>query len=91
MSSSRRRLRPGESTVFTTRVVGLRTLLFVIPWPLDPFSPFPRISWHKELCCEPDHIVPGSGVPIDISAAGALVTVRNIDPTQGAEVFTDYI
>lgn len=91
MPSSRRRLRPGESTVFTTRVVGLKTMLFVIPWPLDPGAFFPRISWHKELCCEPDHVVQPSGLPIDISAAGALVTVKNVDPSQGAEVFTDYI
>lgn len=89
--SSRRQLRPGESTVFTTRVVGMRTLLFAIPWPYDPSAFFPRISWHIELCCQPTHMAQGNGNPIDISAAGALVTVRNVDATQGAEVFTDYI
>ncbi len=89
--SSRRQIRPGESTVFTTRVVGMRTLLFGIPWPFDPNAFFPRLSWHIELCCQPDHPAVGNGMPIDISAAGALVTVRNVDSSQGAEVFTDYI
>lgn len=91
MSSSRRRLQPGESTVFTTRVVGMRTLLFAIPYPYDPVSFFPRLAWHIELCCQPVHTATGNGSPIDISAAGALVTVTNVDDRQGAEVFTDYI
>lgn len=89
--SSRRQILPGQSTVFTTRVVGMRTLLFGIPWPYRPDAFFPRLSWHIELCCQPDHLAAGNGQPIDISAAGALVTVRNVDTSQGAEVFTDYI
>ena len=91
MPSSRRQIRPGESTVFTTRVVGYQTFLYGIPWPYQPDSFFPRLSWHIELCCQPDHFAVGNGSPIDISAAGALVTVRNVDTIQAAEVFTDYI
>jgi len=91
MTSSRRQLLPGQSTVFTTRVAGMQTLLFGIPWPYDPVSFFPQLSWHIELCCQSNHPMVGNGVAVDISAAGALVTVTNVGTIQAAEVFTDYI
>jgi hypothetical protein len=91
MASSFRYLNPGSSTVFTTRVVGQQTRLFAIAWPIDPGSFLPTLSWHKELCCESDHIERSVGGPIDISAAGALVTVRNIQSSGQIRVWTDYI
>ena len=90
MSSSRRFLLPGESTVFTTRVASQTTLLFAVP-PPDPGAFSPHFSWHKELCCEEDH--EENAFQANISAAGALVTVRNLgnaDPGP-IQVFTDYI
>lgn len=88
--SSRRNLAPGQSTVFSTRPVGLSTRLFVIPWPPDPASSFVRFTWHIELCCQDDHVESGV-VSVDISsAAGALVTVRNIQAIGSAQVWTDY-
>jgi hypothetical protein len=69
----------------------MTTLLFGVPWPPNPDAPFPHLSWHIELCCQPNHAAVGNGQPINISAAGALVTVRNVDASEGAEVFTDYI
>jgi hypothetical protein len=89
--SSRRTLNPGQSTVFTTRPVGLSTRLFVIPTPPNPNTPLIIFSWHIELCCQDDHVERGR-IDVDISsAAGALVTVRNLELAQTAEVFTDYI
>jgi len=88
--SDRRSLNPGDSTVFTTRPIGLRTTLFCIPWPPDPSAFQPTISWHIILCCQPDHVT--NAVSTDISAAaGALVTVRNLASDQQAQVWTDYI
>jgi len=89
MSSSQHVLQPGDSTVFTTRVVGQQTTLIAIPWPPDPDSLLPTFLWHILLCCQDDHIE-RSKTTADISAAGALVTVRNID-TQQIKVWTDYI
>lgn len=87
--STRRTLRVGDSTVFITRPIGLTTRLFVIPWPPDPGARFPTISWHIELCCQPDHI--GSRIEYDISEArGALVTVRVLAADAQAQVWTDY-
>ncbi len=84
------RLSPGNSHIFTTRVVGQTTLLTV--FFLDPFGDG-FVDWHKELCCEGWHhvFVPGGKV-IDISAAGALVTVAS-SPTNTEDMFvrTDYI
>lgn len=89
--SSHRNLNPGESTVFTTRPVGLQTRLFVIPTPPNPNVPLADFSWHIELCCQSDH-VERSAFSVDISAAaGALVTVRNIQGQGAEEVWTDYI
>jgi len=89
MASSRRVLNPADSTVFTTRVVGQDTKLFALQYPFDPGDFSPRFSWHKELCCEDNHVEQTRG-PVDISAAGALVTVRNLD-VQQIMVWTDYI
>lgn len=94
MASSRRTKGPGESTVFTTRVASQTTILFAIPlgdnpsFP-DPGAPAPTFTWHKELCCEDDHLERGR-FQANISAAGALVTVRNVD-NQFIQFFTDYI
>jgi len=84
-----RPLNVGDSTVFTTRVAGQTTKLFALQAPLDPGDFPPRFSWHKELCCEDNH-VEQTREPVDISAAGALVTVRNLD-FQQIIVKTDYI
>lgn len=90
MSSSRRTLNPGDSTVFTTRVAGQPpTTLFIIPWPPNPNVPFPLISWHRELCCQDTHVVETDKVVIP--TAGELLTVKNVDLVQGAQVWTDYI
>ena len=89
MSSSRRIINPADSTVFTTRVAGQNTSLFAVQYPFDPGDFRPRFSWHKELCCEDNHVEVSWG-PVDISAAGALVTVRNLDSKQ-IMVWTDYI
>jgi len=89
--SSRRNLNPGQSTVFTKRPIGLGTRLFVIPWLPDPNVPLVRFSWHIELCCQHDRVEQGA-VSVDISSgAGALVTVRNLQPQGSAQVWTDYI
>jgi len=88
MASSHHFLNNGDSATFTTRPVGLTTLLFNIPSSRDPDAFQPTIVWHKILCCEPDHTT--SAVQIDISAAGALVTVTNVSEFQ-AEVWTDWI
>lgn len=90
MASSRRNLAPGQSTVFTTRPVGLTTRLFVIPWPPAPGSPLVRFSWHIELCCQDDRVENLPEVNIS-AAAGALVTVRNLNGAGDAQVWTDYI
>lgn len=87
--STRRIINVADSTVFTTRVAGQTTKLFALQYPLDPGSFAPRFSWHKELCCEANHVEQTNG-PVDISAAGALVTVRNLD-VQQIMVWTDYI
>lgn len=89
MASSKRVLNPGDSTVFTTRVVGQTTILTVIPWPPSPDAFLPTFRWRKILCCEDDHIE-SSKISADISAAGALVNVSNID-SQQLQVWTDYI
>lgn len=82
------KLHPGESKVFTTRVVGQTTLLSA--FFLNP-GDFGFVLWHKELCCEKWHSHPAPGI-VDISAAGALVTVVN-DPSNTADLYvrTDYI
>lgn len=86
--SDRRNLNEGESTVFSTRPVGMKTTLFVIPWPLGPDTPVPTIAWHIELCCQTEHVDTKIG-EIDISAAaGALVCVQA--RAGGAQVWTDY-
>lgn len=91
MPSSRRDLDPGQSTLFTTRPVGLQTSLFAIPTPPDPSAPLPTFTWHIELCCQDDHVEQGVD-SVDISAAaGALVTVCNIQAQGAIEVWTDYI
>ena len=89
MASSRRILNPQDSTVFTTRVASQTTLLTALQYPFDPGDFAPQFSWHKELCCEDDHFERTRG-PVNISAAGALVTVRNLDGQQ-IIVWTDYI
>jgi hypothetical protein len=76
--------------VFTTRPVGMTTILNAIAWPLDPNAPTPHIGWHIELCCQSwrDAV----SMRVDISAAaGALVTVRNRQTIGAIQVFTDYI
>jgi len=85
--SDRRVLNVADATVFSTRVAGQTTYLFAIPYPPNPDDPLPRFSWHKELCCEDNHVEETAG-PVDISAAGALVTVRNLDFKQ-IQVWTD--
>ena len=90
MPSSRRNLNPGDSTVFTTRVAGQPpTKLFVVPLPFRPDPPLPAVIWHKELCCEGDHLV--TSFEVVIPTAGELLTVRNVDPRETVQVFTDYI
>lgn len=88
--SNRYVLNPGQSSCFTTRPVGMSTILFSIPFPPDPNAPAPEIVWHIELCCQPDRLA--TGISHNISAAaGALVTVRNRQSLGQIQVFTDYI
>lgn len=94
MSSSIRTLKPpnpwlfqpGDTTVFTTRVVGQGpTWLYIVA---DGFT---QVGWHKELCCQ-DTIIESvlGSLRVDIGAAGALVTVGNYGPLT-VKVYTDYI
>jgi hypothetical protein len=88
--SAFRSIAPGDSTVFTTRVVGQG------PTILSGFTPagvtFGRLTWHIELCCHDTHELDFtfSFTGVDIGAAGALVTIGNVGNT---EIFvgTDYI
>jgi hypothetical protein len=89
--SDRIDLEPGKSVLFTTRPAGQYTTLFVIPSPTDPGASLATFLWHIELCCQPDHVERGV-TQVDISAAaGALVTVKNIQSSGTIQAWTDYI
>jgi hypothetical protein len=90
--SSIRTLNPGESTVFTTRILGQPPTRLYFGPVIDPAAPLPTISWRKILCCESDHVENRPGPPVVIPTAGELITVTNISsPNVGARVWTDYL
>lgn len=91
--STVRSLNVGDSTVFTTRVVGQGpTMLYAFA----PDTEGSMISWHIELCCHPtNNLIVDPNAQVDIGAAGALVTVTNVGNLEIGNgrivVQTDYI
>lgn len=86
MSGTHRTFGPGESTVFSTRLIG-PTLLFIGP---DIGHGVPEVTWHVELCCQPDRPVDGFVTTISaLVAGGALVTVTN-RARRVLQAWTDY-
>lgn len=88
-------LQQGQSIVYSTKPVGLKTYLYAKPHNKDAEG---EISYHVELCCHDTHVVKvdpddaqtAGFVKVDISdAAGALVTVNNTGWSP-VDVHTDY-
>ena len=71
----------GYGTAYSTRPAGLTTYLLVQPYFEGNVSDDTTCTWHIELCGESDHdqaVKQNSDtMRINISAAGALVSVRN--------------
>jgi hypothetical protein len=71
----------GFAMDYTTRPVPLKTYLLIDPYFENQVSGETTCTWHIELCGQSDHDEKITGNDpthrVDISAAGALVTVRN--------------
>jgi hypothetical protein len=84
----------GKGWGYSTRPAGLTTYLMIQPWFDDKgMCSDTTCTWHIELCKESDHdqkvTSNDNTLKVDISAAGAIVNVRN---TGGwpFNVWTDY-
>ena len=79
--SDKKKFEVGYGTAYSTRPAGLTTYLLVQPYFEGKVSDGTTCTWHIELCDQPDHnqavTENDDTIRIDISAAGALVDVRN--------------
>jgi hypothetical protein len=80
--SEKKRFDQGYGTSYSTRPTGLTTYLLIQPYfDGKGVSDDTTCTWHIELCHEPDHdhrvTEKDDTIKVNISAAGALVSVRN--------------
>jgi hypothetical protein len=80
--TSKRKFEVGDQIDYSTRPVPLKTYLLIDPYFDAGVSGETTCTWHIELCGQSDHdeklkANDSTQLRVDISAAGALVTVRN--------------
>lgn len=79
--SDRKKFEVGYATAYSTRPGDLTTYLLVQPYFDGKVSDDTTCTWHIELCGQQDHnqavTEKNDTIKINISAAGALVDVRN--------------